>query len=160
MVRCMWSTFWADVVVAVIGALLTVLVAALTYGLNERRRETLSLRALIYDLGHRRALVVDVPREIPNALELDDYHRASASVLNMRDAIRQAVEGVRDSKKLQDILSQMTRACNTYLENSAASPSRYWYYLAELRDSLAESVRALKTVKKGLKVHEPGERAL
>lgn len=96
----MWATFWPDVLVAVIGAALTVAIAFGTYELSVRRTEKLALRALIIDLSHRRAFSGS-PGTTPGAVGTGDYARANASVLSARDEIRHARTQVRQLPSLQ-----------------------------------------------------------
>jgi hypothetical protein len=158
--RSMWQTFWPDVLVAVIGAVLTVAIAYLTYLLSVRRTEKQALNSLINEFHHRRAIS---PRTalgpVERAAEKDDFLRANLSVLNMRDEIRRTRDAVRSIADLHDPLSQMTRACNNYLETSAREPDRYLYLLDDLRKELSSSLHRLAVTRRGVRVYEPGQGA-
>lgn len=155
----MWVTFWPDVLVAVIGAVLTVAIAFVTYALNVRRNELLALRSLIFDLAHRRAFSGS-PGSIPGAAETGDYARANASVLAARDEIRHARRQIRQLPSLQRPLSRMVRACNVYLEAVETDPGSYATGLVYLRDELDEEIRKLACQRRHLSATTPGADAL
>jgi uncharacterized protein with PhoU and TrkA domain len=156
----MWETFGPDVLVALIGAALTVAIAFATYVLNERRREWQALRSLVDELHHRRALtLIDSVRPVPHADELDDFLHVNASVLSIREEIRRTRDSVTLNSDLQRALGLMTRACNRYLETTAARPEQYLYSLSELRRELSEGVHALAATRRTVKVREPGDGA-
>lgn len=155
----MWVTFWPDVLVAVIGAFLTVAIAFATYSLSVRRTELLALQSLISDLAHRRAFS-GAPGIIQGAVATADYTRANASVLAARDEIRQARRQVRQLPSLQRPLTRMVRACNIYLEGAEVDPDSYATGLVELRDQLDEELRKLACQRRGISVTTPGAEAL
>lgn len=154
----MWQTFWPDVLVAAIGAALTVGIALATYALTVRRNELRALRSLVLDMYHRRVFAGQAVT-IPGARETDDYVRANASVLSVKDEIRHARGNVREIPSLQMPLARMTRACNVYLEESERDPDAYAAGLIRLRDVLEEEVRKLASERYGLPVHRPGDGA-
>lgn len=155
----MWQTFVPDVLVAIIGAALTVLIAFATYLLRLRLEEKRALQSLINELHRRRALVPGPERIIPNAAEIGDFQWANASILSVRDEIRRTRDRVRQVDSRLIPLSAMTRACNRYLEQSAAAPPHYVLFLAALKHELEENVRALARARRGLKPLEPGSGA-
>jgi hypothetical protein len=156
----MWQTFLPDLLVTFIGAVLTVAIAFCTYLLNERRREKASLSALVGELHHRRALsLIENPMTVPDAEVLDDFVRANASILSVRDEIRRTRDIVKSSAALQEVLASMTRACNRYLESAAAEPDQYWYLLDDLRRHLADDVHRLVTLRPRVRALEPGSGA-
>ena len=159
MLVIMWLTFWPDVLVAVIGAALTVLIALVTYLLRLRLEERRALQSLIDELHRRRSLAPGPEPVIPNAASDADFGRANASVLSIRDEIRRTRDRVRQIESLQGPLSRMTRACNQYLEVSAAFPPHYAILLGELRRDLSGSVTQLSAARKGVVASEPGHGA-
>jgi ABC-type Fe3+ transport system permease subunit len=59
----MWTTFGPDVLVAVIGAVLTVIIAYCTYLIQQRRTENHVINVLFWEINHRRGLYEkDKPR--------------------------------------------------------------------------------------------------
>lgn len=150
----MWQTFWPDVLVAVIGAALTVLGALATYLAGRRLREIHAIRALVAELHHRRLLAIE-PREFPGAAESESFRYASASVLSMKDEVRRARDAARTNSPAQAPLAAMTRACNAFLELSSAEPERYPFFARDLRDALASQVRILST-RHGIDFQQPG----
>ncbi len=152
----MWNTFWPDVLVALIGAVLTIATGAGAFAITRRLAETRALNALTRELHHRRALKISARREIPDAQELDDYHRLTASVLTMRDEIRHARDASGSSDDVQEPLAAMTRACNLYLELSAASPERYWILADDLRQALRKELVKVTSKRRGVTMREPG----
>ena len=152
----MWDTFWPDVLVAVIGAAFTVLIALITYLLRLRLEEKRALESLIGELHRRRALAPGPEPIISAAASSADFARANASVSAMRDEIRRTRDRVRQVDSLQLPLSNMTRACNRYLEMSAASPPHYALLLGRLREELAKGVNDLTRARRGVTSLEPG----
>lgn len=155
----MWTTFWPDLLVALVGAVLTVVIAAATYLANRRLGETRAINALIREIHGRRVLTVGKPRVIRGAAKLDDYRWAAASVLSLRDEVRRTRDQVREMAKLQEPLSRMARACNRFLEESAYDPDTYAILAADLRDALTAEVHALSLARRGVRVLSPGEGA-
>jgi hypothetical protein len=156
----MWETFWPDVLVALIGALLTVAIAFGTFLLQQVRQEKQVLRGLINDLHHRRALAVGSPQEIPNADEGKDFQRASLSVIDIRDHIRRVRDQVRQDRATVDVLSNMIRACNRYLEDSEGTPNFYAFLLQSLSQELHNGVIEIAQNVRGIKALQPGSSAL
>jgi hypothetical protein len=152
----MWDTFLPDLIVAVIGALLTVLIALVTYLLKVRLDEKRAIRSLINELHRRRALAEGPEPVVENAAQLDDYTRANASIVSIRREIRLTRDRVRQIEAIQSHLSAMTRSCNRYLELSDASPDRYAIYLGDLRRELTPLVERLARTHRGIANHEPG----
>jgi hypothetical protein len=156
----MWTTFGPDLLVAVIGAVigsvLTVLIAAVTFFVQRRRTEIGTINVLIDDIHHRRAFTVDNPQRIPEAVFLPDYDRANRSVLDIRDRIRESRARIRPQVGQQSQLSKMLRACNRYLENSSELPAEYWFGLEQLRSDLWESIVALAESDSSIIAREPG----
>ncbi|MEA1264078.1 MULTISPECIES: hypothetical protein [unclassified Microbacterium] len=152
----MWDSFFPDVVVAFVGALLTVLIALVTYMLKIRLDEKRAIQSLIDELHRRRAIAEGPEPVIRGAEELPDFVRANASVVSMRTEIRSTRDRVRQVDSLQGPLSEMTRACNRYLELSAASPDFYARYLGDLRRELTPLVSQLAGSRRGIVAHQPG----
>jgi hypothetical protein len=152
----MWESFFPDLVVAFIGALLTVLIALVTYVLKIRLDEKRAIQSLIGELHRRRAIAEGPEPVIHGAEERPDFARANASVASMRTDIRSTRDRVRQVDSLQVPLSEMTRACNRYLEFSAASPAFYAVYLGDLRRELTPLVTQLAGARKGIVAHPPG----
>lgn len=151
----MWLTFWPDVLVAVIGAVLTVAIAFSTYLLRLRLQEKRALQSLINQL-HRRRAFAGRAVVIRGARDSDDFKRASSSVSNVRDEIRRTRDDVRRLDDLQRPLSDMTRACNRFLELSDAMPDHYAIQLSDLRQELFASITELARVRSSVRALEPG----
>lgn len=155
----MWETFWPDVLVAFIGAFLTVGIAYATFLIQQRRQENQALRGLVNDLYHRRALAVTTPQEISDAAERADFQRAGLSVIDIRDHIRRTRDHVRQNSAAVEVLSQMIRACNRYLEESEGTPNFYAFLLKNLRTDLHQGVVEISGKVRGLQALEPGAAA-
>ncbi|MDG4666063.1 hypothetical protein [Mycobacterium sp. 236(2023)] len=158
MVLPVWTTFWPDVIVAAIGAALTVAIAVVTYVLNRLRNEGRALKALILDLSHRRVFTGQAVT-IPDAQETGDYRRCNDSVIAAREEIRRARGLVREEPSLQLPLKRMTQACNFYLEASERDPNTYAIRLVQLGDELHEEIRKLASRRRGLPTPKPGSDA-
>lgn len=156
----MWSTFWPDLLIAIIGAVLgsalTVVIALITYRLQRRSNEKHALRLLVDEIHRRRAFapIADVGN-VPGAQKLDDFHNVNASVLDIRDRIRMAREQTRPESGAQKPLSDMTRACNQYLQATVRQPDRYLHELMSLRSALWGSVQIIAGEVRGVPALEP-----
>jgi hypothetical protein len=137
------DTFWSDLLVAVLGAVFTVVGAGVTYLIARAIAKTQALNGLIREMHHRRALKIREPVVIPGAQKMNDYKWANASILSLRDEIRRARDQVGAGKRLQEPLAEMTRACNRYLEQSNTEPTRYAILLDALQTQLAAEARKL-----------------
>src|SRR5689334_9675255 len=103
-----------------------------------------ALNLLIEELHHRRALSpIGTLMHVANAELSDDYARVNASVLSIKDAIREARQLSRPVRTVRVPLSRMTNACNRYLELADRHPNRYWYFLDDLRQEVLAEVDAL-----------------
>ncbi|GAB3547457.1 hypothetical protein GCM10027404_09580 [Arthrobacter tumbae] len=155
----MWDTFPADLLIAFIGALLTVAIAYGTYLLQQRRLEIQAVRGLINDFHHRRSVSITAPRTVRGARDLADFQRATASVIDMRDHVKRVRDQVRHDSDAQIWLSRIIRACNRYLEEGEIAPDDYLFLLSQLRQELLEEVRELCSGPRGLDALEPGAAA-
>lgn len=157
----MWDTFIPDLIVTAIGAALTVAIAAVTFVASRRYRETQALNLFVQELHHRRALIrIDTLMEVQNAEQSDDFARVNASVLSIRDAIKDARGLSRPVPNIQVPLSGMTSACNRYLELASRHPGRYWFFLMDLRAEMATQVEALAQANRRVTSLEPGAGSL
>lgn len=157
----MWDTFIPDLLVTLIGSVLTVAIAGATFLVNRRYRETQALNLLIQELHHRRALVqINTLMDVQNAEQSDDFARVNASVSGIRDAVRDARRLSRPVAPVQIPLSKMRVACNRYLELADRRPSHYWYFLDELRVEIADQVQKLARVSRRISALEPGSGSL
>jgi len=156
----MQDTFWADVLVAVIGAGLTVAIAGVTYWIRNLVVEHRAFQILINDMHGRRALAVDEPVTLRFASRRRSFKYANESIISLRDEIKSTRANVRQREKLQKPLVNMLRACNRYLEFSERSPDSYLLYLNRLQRELNAEVLAVVRKRKFLKVLPPGDGAL
>lgn len=160
----MWNTFLPDLLVALVGAIIgsifTVGIALATYVISRRRRERGALRGLIVEMHRRRALVpVESVRVVPNAAALDDYRRVSLSILAIRKDIRVTRTAIRPELSVQRQLSDMTSACNRYLEASQRDPDHYWFALMELRNALVSTIGEIAAATPSVEALAPGAAA-
>lgn len=152
----MWDSFLPDLVVALFGAVLTVAIAVATYGVKIRLDEKRAIQSLINELHRRRALRPAVEGMVAGATDSDDFVRVTSSITSIRDEIRRTRDRVRQVDRLQDPLSEMTRACNRYLTLSAARPDAYVIYVGDLRRTLTSSIQELARRQGGVVALEPG----
>ena len=95
----MWTTFFPDLLVAVFGAGLTVLIAFWTYRHQQKVTERIELNRLIIDLHHRRVLhEISDPRPVPRAKDIDDFKHANLSVLDIRDQTKRVGHQLRPGR--------------------------------------------------------------
>lgn len=155
----MWETFVPDLLVALVGALMTVAIAYCTFLLRQAQQEKQVVRGLINDLYHRRALAIGSPQEILNAGDSKDFQRASMSVIDIRDHIRRVRDQVRQDAVTVDALSDMIRGCNRYLEESEWEPTLYAFLLQKLQQDLEDGVLQIAKKVRGVNALSPGSGA-
>ena len=112
------------------------------------------------ELHHLRALIQIDTMEVHNAEQSDDFAHVSASVLSIRDAVRDARGFSRPVASAQVPLSGMTSACNRYLELASRHPSRYWFFLMDLRADIKGEVSELAKNNRRVAELEPGAGSL
>ena len=112
------------------------------------------------ELHHLRALIQIDTMEVHNAEQSDDFAHVSASVLSIRDAVRDARGLSRPVASAQVPLSGMTSACNRYLELASRHPSRYWFFLMDLRADIKGEVSELAKNNRRVAELEPGAGSL
>lgn len=160
----MGNTFGADLLIAIIGAVLgsflTVLIAWVTYRWQRQSNEKHALRLLVDEIHRRRAFApIANVRNLPGAEKSDDFNRVNSSVLDIRDRIQLAREQTRPESAAQKHLSEMTRACNRYLRATARQPDRYMHDLMSLRNSLWENIQKMAGDIRGVPALEPAGEA-
>lgn len=85
---------------------------------------------------------------------------AIASVLSIKDAVKEARAHSRSVTSVHVPLSGMTSACNRYLELATRQPSRYWFFLMDLRSEIATQVEVLSKANRRVTALEPGAGSL
>ena len=160
MLNTFWPDFWVAIIGAVVGPVLTVTIALITYQMQRRNNEKHALRLLVDEIYHRRAFAViaDVG-DAPGAQKLDDFHNVNASVLDIRDRICLAREQARPESSAQKLLSGMPRVCNRYLQATARQPDRYLHDLMSLRDNLWQCLRNIAGEVRGVQALGPAAAA-
>lgn len=157
--RSVWDTFWSDVLVAVIGATLTVAIAYGTFLIQQGRSERQLLNNLISDLHHRRALRETTPRNMPDARGVGDFDRTSLSVVDIRDRIRATREHLPANSGVHGLLSAMQSDCNRHLHHSSRDPDRYQFHLMDLRNDLEYGVTEISRQVRWVNDLAPGSAA-
>lgn len=152
----MWDSFWPDVIIALIGAAFTVVIAYVTYRVNASRQERAAVQSLIDELHYRRALRPNSGRIVPSAATEVDFASVSASIRTMRVDIRSARDRARQDESVQRPLARMTKACNRFLTEARLDPSQYQLLLGNLTADLADQVRELKRNQPRLTARHPG----
>ena len=126
---------------AVVGAALTAGLGYFAYRRERGKVEKAAIDELIRELSERRAFAIGEPRLIRNAEKGQDFGQLSASVLSVRDRIRETRAQLVRHEQAQEALTAMIQACNRYLERSAGDPPQYWFLAVELRDELHARLR-------------------
>jgi hypothetical protein len=143
---------------AVVGAALTAVVGYSVYRYERDQVERSAINELIRELSERRAFRIQRPVLIPGAAQLPDFDQLNRSVVSVRDRIRATRATLVRHEKAQKALTAMIQACNSYLEESASDPARYWFLAAELRDSLHERLQQTG-LREAADVPRPGDHA-
>jgi hypothetical protein len=123
---------------AVVGALLTAVIAYGAYRWERRRVELAALRRLMRELSERRAFREAREVRVFGARWRGDYRRANQSIVDARNSIRDTRSLLIGRKSDQQTLTRMIQACNDYLESSEESADLYYSHLARLRERLYE----------------------
>lgn len=153
----MWTTFVADLLVAVFGAGLTVLIAFWTYRHQQKVTERVELSRLINDLHHRRVLhEILNPRLVYRAKEIDDFKHANLSVLDIRDQTKRVGHQLRPGSPAQEPVSGLIKACNRYLEEGMYRPEKYHFHLQELRNEVQARINEIAAGDQKIKPLEAG----
>ncbi|MGJ9402700.1 hypothetical protein [Arthrobacter sp. KK5.5] len=152
------QNFLMELLLVVIGGLITVVIAYFTYRFERRRQEVAGLQLLLDTVAHKRALRnLKNPRTLSVAEDNPDFVACSRSILNLRDVIQQTRATTRSETRIHSQLDHMVRACNKYLSDSRRDRSRYEQYLMELRSTVADGTRNISATYKSLRYNEPGE---
>ncbi|CAN5508379.1 hypothetical protein BH09ACT4_BH09ACT4_03000 [soil metagenome] len=126
------SNFFADLIVAGVGALATVALALLTFLVGRSIAKTRALNLLVMDINERRAFVAK-PERVRGGKDLDDQKWATESVLKCRDEISRTRRDYGFGRRVHRALDAMRRSCNHYLENTGGDPDGYRIHLTQLR---------------------------
>lgn len=159
----MTDTFWPDLLIAMIattfGAVLTVLIAFVTYRYEIRSRERDAIAHLANVIASRRALLAARAERVNTTLPeyANDLEACRKSVQNVREAIVETGRSVRPGSQAHESLDSMARATNDFLSSSRRDPDGYWLELNALRRELIAALSDLgRLVKRRLP--EPGSR--
>lgn len=156
----MWTTFFPDLLVALFGAGLTVLIAFRTVRYQQKATERVELNRLITDLNHRRVLYkINNPHTVGRASKLDDFKHASLSVLDIRDQAKRVSHQARHNSPAQESLSGLIKACNRYLEAGMYEPEKYLFHLQKLRNEVQACIDQIAAGDKKVTALEPGSSA-
>ena len=160
----MWNTFWADVVVAVIGAVLTsglaVWIALLTVKRELARRERDGVEQLIHEINSRRVLIDIHPKLVLKARKRRDYERCALSVRYLRDLARSTRRDTRGNRNASDALGGLVSAFNRYLEDSELDPTRYQFHLMMARSAAISCGAEIQATLPSVPAIKPGSEAL
>ncbi|GAA4669499.1 hypothetical protein [Frondihabitans cladoniiphilus] len=156
---------WATLVTAAVGAFLgsgAAFASNLLAGrIGDRKREAAALNELVHEIHFRRVLRRIEPRSSPRADVLDPaYERARHSVSTLRGAIRVARQALVPGSRSLGPLDAMTLACNTFLDDSEAEPSRYELHLMQLQARLNAAVHTIAASSPRIDDLEPGQARL
>jgi hypothetical protein len=139
-----WTTFGPDVIVAVIGAGITLAFAGVTYFRQLNRKNRQLVLNLAEDLAVRRALHEIEPRMASGRTPGAKYCFASVH------AAQQRIGSIRDeiapNEALRSALHDMVRYCADYKESFEEEPRRWQYNLMRLRRRLVASLRQIEGI--------------
>lgn len=153
----MWTTFLPDLLVAVFGAGLTVVIAFWTFRRQQKLTERAELNRLINELHHRRVLhKIPDPRLVHGATDIDDFKHANLSVLDIRDQTKRVGHHLRPNSPAQEPVSGLIKACNWYLEAGMYQPEKYHFHLKELRNKVQACVNQIADGDQKIEPLEPG----
>ena len=138
-----WVTFWPDVLVAGIGAALTVAVALITYLMQQRRKNRQLVRNLADDLANRRAFKpIDPGVSSPDT---DDAKRCRLSVQEAQDQISRIRDQIAPDHRLRALLQEMVLWCREYKNLLEVDDRRWQFALMEIRGELDDRLRRIES---------------
>jgi sulfur transfer complex TusBCD TusB component (DsrH family) len=144
LVNSNWTTFGPDVIVALIGAGITLTVAGVTYFRQLNRKNRQLVFNLAEDLAVRRALHEIEPRTSSGRSPGAKYCFASVHAAQQRiGAIR---DQIAPNEALRSVLHDMVRYCADYKESFEEEPRRWQYNLMHLRRRLVAGLRQIEGI--------------
>ncbi|WP_147360283.1 hypothetical protein [Clavibacter lycopersici] len=140
----MWATFWPDILVATIGAMLTVAIGLITYLVQQRRSNEQLVRNLADDLAMRRAFMPISP-SVTSPLG-DDPDRCRKSVQSAQAQIALIRDQIAPDHRLRALLQEMAAWTREFKSLNEADPERWQFALMEVRGELVVRLRAVERV--------------
>jgi hypothetical protein len=138
-----WYPLIPDVVVAffaaVLGAVLTVIIARVAYREEQRRRNKQLVRNLADELSVRRAFEVITP--LVSQADTDDANRCFRSVTAAQSQISAIRDQIAPDHELRAVLQEMVLWCREYKNLTEREPERWQFSLMTVRAELVDRVR-------------------
>jgi len=138
-----WSSFFPDLLVALMSATLALAVAVFTFRRDQAKKNKQLAHNLADDLASRRALALITPFESHGG---DFANRCFVSVQSAMERISAVRDEIRPNDRLRDELQSMVLACVAYKERTEVEPHRWQFALMDLRDQLNTSARSLEKI--------------
>lgn len=151
------ENLWGDILITVLGAVLTVFIAYATFQRQQKSSERQILANLIHDLHHKRAFLRINAVWVQEGAESEDFQRISDSVLEVREWIRTARNSLPPRSRASSSLSEMLVACNCFLSRSSRHPENYQAELMKIKKTLSSKVDQVCSRVSGVEPLEPGE---
>jgi hypothetical protein len=140
----MWGTFWSDILVAALGAMLTVAIALITYRVQQRRSNEQLVRNLADDLAMRRAFMPISPFVTsPVGVDADRCRKSIQSAQSQISLIR---DQIAPNHRLRALLQEMVAWAREFKSLNEADPERWQFALMEVRGELVARLRAIERV--------------
>ncbi|MBF4599218.1 hypothetical protein ITJ55_00180 [Frigoribacterium sp. VKM Ac-1396] len=140
-----WNSFWPDLSVAFIAAIVGLVLAALIGYVSYRRDQRAKNRQLVAnladDLATRRAFTPTNPKLRKVGV---DAYRCLQSVQQAQERLSQVRDQIRPDHELREILQEMILGCVTYKNAFEVAPREYVYDLMALRHELIVCLRSLE----------------
>jgi hypothetical protein len=137
-----WATFGPDVLVAGIGAALTVTIALISYRMQQRRMNRQLVRNLADDLAIRRAFQPIYP--CVSSPDSDDAERCRISIQEAQGQISRIRDQIAPDHELRGLLQEMVLWCREYKNLLEADDSRWQFALMEVRKELVDRLREIE----------------
>lgn len=138
-----WTSFLLDLLVALVGAGLTVCIGLATFRLDQKRKNRQLVHSLADDLASRRAFKLIDPFEGDGGI---DAERCFLSVQSARERISAVRDEIRPNGDLRDELQRMVLSCVAYADRLDFEPVRWQFALMDLRAELAGSLRTVEDI--------------
>jgi hypothetical protein len=146
----MWTTFWPDLLIGVIGAVLTVAIAVVSYRVQQRLANKQLVRNLADDLAIRRAFEEITP--FVSSLESIDGQQCRSSLESAQKQISAIRDQIAPDDQLRAVLQEMVAWSREFKNLTDANPDQWQFALMDVR---AELVSRLRRIEKLMRLKEP-----
>jgi hypothetical protein len=138
----MWTTFWPDLLIGVLGAVLTVAIAVVSYRVQQRLANKQLVRNLADDLAMRRAFEEITPSV--SSLESVDGQRCLSSLRSAQQQISAVRDQIAPDHQLRAVLQEMVAWSREFKNLTDENPYQWQIALMDVRAELVSRLRRIE----------------